>query len=136
MQKKYILLIDDDPDEFDFFLTAVNKIPGHFECSFAVNDREALAMLGDHHADYIFVDMNMPAVNGLECVSHLIAEPHVNEVPIYLYTTLPDMRLRSQAEHAGACGCIKKPSSAAGLSEILRLLYETGSPEPMRKRNR
>jgi CheY-like chemotaxis protein len=128
MQKKYILLIDDDPDEFDFFLAAINKIPELFECGYAVSAAAAISLLEDFLPDYIFIDMNMPLVNGLECIGKLKSIDSVADVPIYIYTTGYDDGLKKKAVLNGASGCLKKPSKPSILVDILITLHDTGKP--------
>ncbi|HLA56448.1 MAG TPA: response regulator [Flavobacterium sp.] len=128
MKKKYILLIDDDPDEFDFFLSAINKIPDFFECGYAVSAAAAISLLEDFLPDYIFVDMNMPLVNGIECTKKLKNIDSVSNVPIYIYTTGYDEILKKKALLNGASGCLKKPSKPSLLADILTSLHHNGKP--------
>jgi PleD family two-component response regulator len=128
MQKKYILLIDDDPDEFEFFLNAIERIPGLFECNYAISAAEAYGMLKELSPDYIFVDMNMPLVNGLECTAKLKSTKGVSDIPVYIYTTGYDSILKNKALQLGASGCIKKHSESGVLVRMLTNLYETGMP--------
>jgi CheY-like chemotaxis protein len=129
MKKKYIMLIDDDPDEFEFFQNALEKIPGLFEFSYAVSAHAAFSMLKEITPDYFFVDMNMPAVNGLECISMLKRTDGVAEKPAFIYTTGYDAALHKQALNHGAAGCVRKPSQPKALVEMLKHLFETGYPE-------
>ena len=129
MKKQYILLIDDDPDEFDFFLNALHKLPGLFECGHATNADEAIIQLHEKAADYIFMDMNMPAVNGLECTAKIKKTDGISDIPVFIYTTGYDETLKKKAIQTGASGCVRKPSQPALLVAMLKNLYETGSPE-------
>lgn len=123
------MLIDDDPDEYEFFQNALDKIPGLFEFSYAVSANAALRLLSDVTPDYFFVDMNMPAINGLECISMLKKSDSVAEKPAFIYTTGYDEKLHKQALNHGAAGCFRKPSQPKILVEMLRQLFETGNPE-------
>jgi CheY-like chemotaxis protein len=132
MKKKYIMLIDDDPDESEFFLNALEKIPGLFEFGYALSANAALSLLKEVTPDYFFVDMNMPAVNGLECISMLKKTDKAAEKPAFIYTTGYDATLHKQALNHGAAGCVRKPSQPKALVEMLKHLFETGSPEVKR----
>lgn len=129
MHKLNILLIDDDADEFDFMLSAMNKIPGIFECSYAVDDLAAITLLETYRPDYIFVDMNMPKVNGLQCIERLKGINEISNIPMFIYTTGYDEFLHKNALDVGASGCLKKPVQINQLAEMLKALYETGNPD-------
>jgi DNA-binding NarL/FixJ family response regulator len=124
MTKKYLLLIDDDPDEFDFFLDAINKLQGLFECSYAVSAEAAYELLKEYKPDYIFVDMNMPKINGLECIATILDRNLAPQVPLFVYSTSADPLMQQRAMHLGASGCYKKSGHPNALVEILRSLYE------------
>jgi CheY-like chemotaxis protein len=129
MKKLQLLLIDDDSDEFDFFLTALDKIPGLFDCSYAASGAAACELLKLTTPDYIFVDMNMPLMNGLECIEKIHSIKEIPEIPIYVYSTGAGEILRARSIHIGAKGCIRKPSNTPGLIEMLIRLYNSGDPE-------
>jgi CheY-like chemotaxis protein len=129
MKKQYILLIDDDPDEFEFFLNALEKIPGLFDCSYAISADAAFSLLEELHPDYIFIDMNMPAINGLECTEKLKKMSAVSDIPVFIYSTGYSEMLRERAELAGASCCVKKPSNPQTLVNMLMALHERGTPE-------
>ena len=131
-KKKYLMLIDDDPDEMEFFLDALEKLPGLFEFGYAVNPKVAMSLLTDVTPDYFLIDMNMPAINGLECVSMIRKEQAVQHVPAFIYTTGYNAELQRQAVAAGADGCIRKPSQPDMLVEMLRNLFHHGHPEVKR----
>ncbi len=129
MKKKYIMLIDDDPDEFELFQNALSKLPGLFEFGYAVSAPAAFSLLKDVTPDFFFVDMNMPAINGLECITMLKKNEEVADKPAFIYTTGYDLSLHKKALQHGAAGCIRKPNQPRILVEMLRNLFETGRPE-------
>jgi len=123
MTKKSILLIDDDSDEFDFFLDAINKIPGLFDCSYAVSASAALDLLDEFTPDFIFIDMNMPKVNGLECIALLNETNKALGIPLFMYSTSGDPVMQRKAISLGASGCYKKSGNPNSLVDILREFY-------------
>jgi len=123
------MLIDDDPDEFEFFQNALNRLPGLFEFGYAVSASAAFSLLKDVTPDFFFVDMNMPAINGLECVDMLKKTDRIADKPVFIYTTGYDLSLHKQALEHGASGCIRKPTKPVALVEMLKNLSETGNPE-------
>ena len=73
-----ILLIDDDSDDRLIFYEAVEEISPDTTCITEQSGRKALADLNDSTIappDVIFVDINMPSVDGWECLDK-IKPPH------------------------------------------------------------
>jgi CheY-like chemotaxis protein len=62
-----ILLIDDDPDELDIFSEALAEIEKSIVCIQARSARASMNLLKSLLPDYIFLDINMPEINGLKC---------------------------------------------------------------------
>ncbi|RZJ36693.1 MAG: response regulator [Flavobacterium sp.] len=123
---KKLLLIDNDPDEFDFLTSASEKIPGTFNCSYASSAEQALATVMESQPDYILVDMNMPEVDGLELIEQLKLHPFGAKVPTFLYTVCYDDALRREAMKRGADGYIAKPALPELLADMLQTLYNKG----------
>jgi CheY-like chemotaxis protein len=64
------LLVDDDLDDQEIFLMTLEKINKNIKCLTANNGVEALSLLTQNSfvPDYIFLDVNMPKMNGIECL--------------------------------------------------------------------
>ncbi len=71
------LAVDDEPIALEKLKSYIGKVP-YFELVAACDDAmEALAILSDKGADALFVDINMPDVNGLDFVASLPQRPIV-----------------------------------------------------------
>ena len=74
-EPKICLLVDDDPDDQEVFLTALSDVSSTALCLVAPDGDRALELL--HHEetipDYIFLDLNMPRMNGFE---FLVVDDH------------------------------------------------------------
>jgi CheY-like chemotaxis protein len=87
---KKIFLIEDDADEREIFGMALAKLPVQTEFVFAQDGEEALTVVSSEHfskPDYIFLDLNMPRVNGLAFLAALRSKNLYPDIPIYIYTT-------------------------------------------------
>ena len=126
MQKK-ILLIDDDIDELKIFTDAIKEVPGDFKCVFVNDTQEALNMLLSFIPDYIFVDFNIPKINGLDFLSAVKKTDTLKEVPVFLYSTSISKEMSKMAELLGAAGSIEKPFSIAMLASELKVLLTDGA---------
>lgn len=73
--KKHILLVDDDKDEAMLFNEALKNVPGSFKCTYASSGLHALEMLNYIQPDFIFINFNMPVMNGADLQKlHKISE--------------------------------------------------------------
>jgi len=107
---KEILLIDDDADELEVFTEALRAIDKNIQCSQAKNLNEALEFLSYSSPAYIFIDYNMPMVNGLECVAEIKKIEKLGRSRIILYSNYISEEINERAMSLGAYKCVKKPS--------------------------
>ena len=86
---KKILLVEDDTDDQLFFVDAVKEIEPTLECGIASNGLEALDHLDKvpPPPSIIFLDLNMPIMNGFECLAKLKAIKQYKEIPVVIFTT-------------------------------------------------
>lgn len=129
-----ILLADDDHDDTFLFQEALLQVPIEANLSVAENGMELLRILRDasDKPDIIFLDMNMPVKNGLECLEEIRGTAAYAEVPIVILSTSVAQYLWESAFRNGANLYIQKPTSFNGLIEILRkcLLEQAGAAMP------
>ena len=69
--KNIILLIDDDEDEHEIFLSALKNTDRTFDFISADSCETALDILNKLEPDYIFIDVNMPRINGMICLERI-----------------------------------------------------------------
>eukprot|EP01035_Chromulina_nebulosa_P054372 gene54372-74484_t len=76
MQSKSILLVEDDKDDQEFFIEAIKDIENVTLYFVANNGKEALDKLRNSKVlpDLIFTDINMPVMNGIECLTAIIED--------------------------------------------------------------
>ncbi|MEO5563219.1 MAG: response regulator [Chitinophagaceae bacterium] len=124
--QKNILLIDDDEDELKIFTDAVRQVPGEFKCAFAPDSEQGLVLLKSFVPDYIFVDFNIPKINGLQFISAVKNERHLREIPVFLYSTSISDEINKLAEILGAAGSIEKTFSIGMLAGELKTILAEG----------
>jgi CheY-like chemotaxis protein len=69
--------------------------------------------------DVIFLDLNMPVMNGWQCLAKLKNSEAYKEIPVVMYTTSSNPRDYEIAIDLNAHGLITKPSKPKVLSKIL-----------------
>lgn len=122
-----VFLIDDDFDDQEFFSIAVKKLDETNECHFAKDGEHGLGMVkADENftPQYIFIDYNMPRMNGLECLVEIRKIDRFSDTPIYMYSTTDNPVTMEQAKKLGATGFIVKPSGLQVLVELLKVILK------------
>jgi two-component system chemotaxis response regulator CheB len=85
-----------------------------FEVAFARDGLEALAQLESFRPDVITLDVNMPQMNGLECLDHIMVQ---RPTPVVMVSTVTDEGADAtlQALRLGAIDFVAKPAGAVSL---------------------
>jgi len=120
---KKCFFIDDDEDDRDFFCTAMQQIDESIECIFAKDGVNAVNQLTENESfipDYIFIDMNMPLMDGRQCLETIKKIERLNNIPVYIYSTSGSPKLVEQVMNAGAKDFLIKPSSMPELTKMLK----------------
>src|SRR5258706_2940045 len=100
---KRILLIDDDPDDQLFFRDAVQQTHPELICLLASTCQEAFRQLEDPPVpEFIFMDLNMPVMNGFDCLVYLKNQELYREIPIIIFTTSKNLQDISRTRQLGA----------------------------------
>lgn len=106
---KSILLVEDDEDDQFFFIEAMSKIENATLYGVANNGKEALDYLENSPTlpDIIFMDINMQIMNGIECLTNIMKNPMICNIPVVMLTT---SSAQKELTHTlGARAFIKKP---------------------------
>ena len=119
---KTIFLIDDDKDDQQFFLTSLSEIDNTIQCNLANNGKDALDKLNNSSTtpDLIFIDINMPLMNGFECLTELRKQDRFSKTPIVILTTSKADAEAQCARVLGANVFLTKPSSVRLLQTKLQ----------------
>ena len=107
------LLVDDDDDDCDFFREAVREIDSTSVCVTAENGEDALVKLRKglkKLPDLIFLDLNMPRMDGKHCLAELKKDPKLKAIPVIIYTTSSSPEDQEETRLLGASYFLTKPS--------------------------
>ena len=118
----HILLVDDDIDDIDLFREAVSEIDSTICCDIAYNGKEALDKLSAEEVPIpglIFLDVNMPKMNGWDCLAALKHAPAYKHIPVIMYSTSTNAREDHLAGDSGALHFFVKPNDYFVLRSIL-----------------
>src|SRR5688572_3417451 len=122
---KILFMIDDDIDDRQIFQEAIVVCNPDINMVFASDGEEALEILQDATVlpDVIFLDYNMPRMNGVQCLKRLKSTPAFKSIPTVMYTTSGDREEEKVVRVLGAAYYMRKTTSFVGLcNELKRVL--------------
>ena len=108
-----VLIIDDDEDDRELFCEALGYVNKDIDCFHATDGEEALAFLNDPNGnlpDYIFLDLNMPRLNGKECLAEIKKRNNIKDIPVIIYSTSNNRHDKEETKLLGAADFLHKPN--------------------------
>lgn len=123
-----LLLVDDDQDDRFLFKEALAEADNSVEFTEAANGADALEKLMSGKVslpDLIFLDVNMPRMNGLDCLKYLKENIRFKDVPVVMYSTAASDDYQKKCINHGAKLFIEKPSDFWQLCDKLKNVLKT-----------
>ena len=120
MNYKNILQIDDDTDDCELFLEALQAVSNALYTS--INDPVVALRKLIHKEilpDVIFLDLNMPVMSGIEFLTEIKKNDTIKNIPIIIFSTSQFDEIKRQAKNHGAHDFISKPSDFNELKKII-----------------
>jgi CheY-like chemotaxis protein len=116
-----IFLADDDEDDINLFSEALNEIDSSIQFYSASNGKELLEKLrAGEDPHIIFLDINMPGMDGWEALENLKMEEAIKNIPVIMYSTAGLKLNGHKAVKSGAIAFFEKPSNFLILKEFLK----------------
>lgn len=122
---KRFLLVDDDMDDAMVFGEVLAEVDPGIGFQTAPNGQEALEQLlqpGAPLPDLIFMDLNMPRMDGKQCLFEIKNNAQLQHIPVMMYTTSSHSADIEQSMQLGAICFITKPSDFKELKTILSII--------------
>ena len=113
MKTPSILVVDDEPDNFDVIEALLSQQP--YQLHYVSNGQDAIAYLDSFQPDLILLDVMMPDMDGMEVCRTIKALPQWNAVPIIMVTALSTKSDLARCLATGADDFISKPINALEL---------------------
>jgi CheY-like chemotaxis protein len=123
VHSKVCLLVDDDLDDHEIFSLALQEADNPIEVVRAYDGVEALTQLRNHDIDlpdFIFLDLNMPRMNGKQCLEQIKKDSNLKDIPVVIYSTSCEIKDLIDAQKLGAIAFIVKSASINELTLALR----------------
>lgn len=114
-----IVLAEDDIDDQNIFQIALQEINPAIHTQFVSNGKELLVLLQNTRPDIVFLDLEMPYKNGLECLIEMRNNPELEKIPVVVFssTTKPS-NIQTAYEMGAHLFFIKPPVYTDYLSSI------------------
>lgn len=127
---KSIFLVEDDQDDQMFFTECIEKIKNATLFGVANNGREALDKLkiSPKLPDIIFMDINMPRMNGIECLKEITRTIRIKNIPVVMLST--DTSKAQLTRVLGAKAFIIKPTNYETLLTEIEEIINSDFPVP------
>ena len=119
---KLIFLADDDLDDCLLFEDALKEVNASVKLTTANDGVELLDMLQTEVPpvpDIIFLDLNMPRKNGLECLEQIRREDAYKDIPVVIFSTSAQPETVAKVYEQGADFYIRKPGSFFKLKQAI-----------------
>jgi DNA-binding response OmpR family regulator len=121
VKDRIIMIIDDDPDDRDILFEIVNQIDPKYQLLWGKDGVDGLFKLSEMRTlpDYIFLDLNMPRMNGKQCLAEIKQHEKYNSIPVIIYST---SKLESdiiETKTLGANYYMTKPNLFTDLREAI-----------------
>ncbi|NDJ74946.1 MAG: response regulator [Chloroflexi bacterium] len=127
----YNILIVEDDRHMAQSLAAQVGVLGH-TVSIAYGPRMAMQQLNQVIPDIIFMDINMPGVDGLEVLRFLRRDPITAKVPVIIVSAEDASSFKQKALEAGAQAYIVKPPMMDDIESALQTAMSQVPPPPTR----
>lgn len=124
-----IILTDDDEQDQEFFRDALQESDIDAELYTASNGRTLLELLKTFSAkntrlpDIIFLDLNMPVMDGRETLKVLKSSPDFASIPVIIYSTSNSIIDVNECYRNGANLFITKPCDFDQIVTIVKTTY-------------
>lgn len=118
----HITLADDDEDDRLFFTDAFNEIKVNTKVNTFNDGVELMDYLNNENTllpHVLFLDLNMPRKNGIECLLEIKQNPRFKDIAIAIYSTSSSEDHIEETFVNGANIYIKKPNDFNTLKKVL-----------------
>jgi len=120
---KHILIVDDSEMTRRLISTAVRTL-GDIEYEEAKDGFEAIQKLAAKAFDLLFVDINMPNINGLELIDYCKQSEQYHRIPIVIISTEESLKDQEKGLELGAAEFLIKPIQLNRLIDVIKTTFQ------------
>lgn len=122
---KKLFIIDDDVEDQEIFMEAIHEVDESIECRSSTSGEDALRELEKESAslpDLIFLDLNMPKLNGKQVLKEIKQSGVLRPIPVIMYSTSFAPHDIEEVTRLGAAFHLLKPSRFDDLCKSLKIV--------------
>jgi len=130
-----VLIGDDDTDDVELFQEALYEVSPETEVKVATNGLEVLDELKSSDPRIVFLDINMPEMNGWDCLRIIKGDKILKKIPVIVFTTSSALQDMEIAFKMGALCFLTKPDRYDDLKAFLEevvMVMTHGKPEDLK----
>lgn len=133
-----IFLADDDDDDCMLFAEALNDLNINSELVVSKDGMHLMQTFDDNVPPIpvvLFLDINMPKKNGLECLKEIRQSDKLKNIPVVMFSTSMERAHIDRAHDYGANYYLRKPAKFEDLQNAIKkvlsmqILTETPTPK-------
>ena len=126
MEKKKILLVEDDPFISEMYTTKFEK--QGYDCEIAMTGKDGLAKAKEWMPDIMLLDIMLPKMSGIEVLRALKENELTKKIPVLLLTNLGEETIIKEGFELGADGYLLKVSyTPSQVVDEVKKFFEGGS---------
>src|SRR5438132_4866881 len=132
-QEKKVMIVDDEPASVKLFQEALKEIDNRSQCQIASDGKDAfdkLKILKDDLPELVFLDLNMPRMNGREFLAKFKKERAYRDIPVIIWTTSSAQKDIDETTALGASYYLIKPNRFEELCNQIKLVMEIDWKRP------
>jgi CheY-like chemotaxis protein len=113
------LVVDDNKQMADGLAKIIELLGVQVEVAYGA--RTGMQKLQKNAPDVIFLDVNMPGVDGFEVMAYFRRLPQLREIPVIIVTSDDQPETAQKAKNTGVLSLIVKPVSVENIENALRI---------------
>jgi PleD family two-component response regulator len=119
----HVILTDDDEDDRLIFKEIMDEMDKDIIVHMVNDGKQLMDVLTTEKnplPDIIFLDLNMPNMNGIECLKEIRSHEKYSDISIAIYSTSSSKKDVDDTFHYGANIYITKPAAYHELKKVLK----------------
>jgi DNA-binding response OmpR family regulator len=127
MEKKHILLIENDENEVEFFTNALEESNLDFLCSTARNTEQAVIILKNIMPDIIFLDVRISKTAGSALAKKIKQIRNLRKVPVIMFSNMPYEKNTIRVYGNSTANYLHLPGNVQTMASILQYLLHSNT---------
>ena len=120
---KSLLVADDDLDDLMLLLSAIQSLRTDVKVCHVRDGGELFSFLkSESIPDLILLDINMPKIDGMDCLKRIKSQPEYNNIPIVMHSTSSNNEIIDRCYQYGASRYIVKPIFYRDIVGFMKML--------------